>query len=460
MADPDKVSKLDKDGVVTYYSTYTAAKNASGNNPGDHDLIQIWADLLTEQIVLKDKVDIWIMPGVVINSGNSQTTIVAPTTGALNCRIYGQGKIKNHTIGNCIFINNPNANLVIECDTIEGNGGSSVSVNIQNAYKFHLTCNKVYNRDWQAIRFGQLLAPGLIQDINLNISKVETGNITTTSPFTGTTAITTRGNGFLKINEVLVRNAGHCLSHREGIITARINKLTSINNSISYPVAVHVRQYSGNSDTGNQKIILYFDEIQALTGVVTTNLSCAGVEIGEGTGIFIGRKVYSRDNPAFQIVGANTKGYLKCNEIISQGRANNSPVSAIELNNFTNELTVIANYIQGYRNNGVVFINDANVKIKNAKLVNTYTGTDVSSLGLFIAGTKIISLINVEIVTGELTNGRTIYHTGTTVSESFDLKNYGLFVNKAIDSNLKLLIGTGLSDPNYNYQYIVDSSLI
>jgi len=25
---------------------------------------------------------------------------------------------------------------------------------------------------------------------------------------------------------------------------------------------------------------------------------------------------------------------------------------------------------------------------------------------------------------------------------------------------LKLLIGTGLSDPNYNYQYIVDSSLI
>ncbi|MCY7360700.1 MAG: hypothetical protein LH629_01320, partial [Ignavibacteria bacterium] len=426
------------------------------------DLIQIRADLLNEQIVLKDLVDIWIMPGVVINSGNSQTTIIAPTTGALNCRIYGQGKIKNDTNGNCIFINNPNANLTIECNVIEGTGGgsSSVSVNIQIANKFHLNCNYVYNRDFQAIRVGQLGAIGLITDLNLKILKVETGNITTSSPFTGTTAITSRGNGFIKINKVLCRNIGHCLSHREGIITAQIKKMTTKNNytfSGMTGSTIHVNQYSGTPNSGSQKLILYFYEIQALAGIIN---SSAGIEVGEGTGIFIGRRVHSKNGPSIQIVGINTKGYVKCNEIISTGNGDNNPVNAIEFSLFTNQLTIDANYVQGYRDGGVIFINDANVQIKNAKLVNTYTGTGVSSLGLFIAGTKVITLKNVEIVTGELTNGRTIYHTGSTEPETFDLKNYGLFVNKAIDSNLKLLIGTGLSDPNYNYQYIVDSSLI
>ncbi|MBK8381734.1 MAG: hypothetical protein IPL16_07570 [Ignavibacteria bacterium] len=130
----------------------------------------------------------------------------------------------------------------------------------------------------------------------------------------------------------------------------------------------------------------------------------------------------------------------------------------MNLSNFTNQITIDANYIQGYRSNGVVFINDANVQIKNAKLVNTYTGTSVSSLGIFIAGTKVITLINVQIVIGELSNGRSIYHTGSTELNTFDLKNYGLFVNKAIDSNLKLLIGTNLGT-GYNYQYIIDPLL-
>ena len=127
------------------------------------------------------------------------------------------------------------------------------------------------------------------------------------------------------------------------------------------------------------------------------------------------------------------------------------------VSNTINQITVNANYIQGYRDSGVIFINDANVQIKNAKLVNTYTGTSVSSLGIFIAGTKVITLINVQIVIGELSNGRSIYHTGSTEPDTFDLKNYGLFVNKAIDSNLKLLIGTKVVTGNY--QYIVDPLL-
>jgi len=438
----DKVSIMDRSGAIIYYSSYSSARSAASSG----DLIQIWANL-TEQIVLLNGADIWIAPGVTIKSGSSDTTIIAPTSGELNCKIYGFGIIKNDTNGSCIFINNEDAKLKIECDVIEGQGGSVSSVNIQSASEFHLSCSKVYSRDFQALRLGLTLNPGLIQDINLNITRVETGNLTPT--YTGTTAITTRGNGFVKIDEILCRNRGHCLSHREGNITAQIKKLQTINNiSGDAGAALHVRQYDGfNPGIGTQKLIIYFDEIESLTGTVN---SSAGIEIGEGTGVIIGRKVYCSDSPAIQIQGNDTSGYVKCNEIISQGSGGNAPVNAIEFSNFNNEITFDANYVQGYRNNGVIFINDANVQIKNALIKNSYTGTTVASVGIFIAGSQIISLVNAKIVTGSLTSGQTIYYSSTSIN----VKNYGLFVNKAIESNVNLIVGTGS-----NYQYIINSEL-
>ena len=95
-------------------------------------------------------------------------------------------------------------------------------------------------------------------------------------------------------------------------------------------------------------------------------------------------------------------------------------------------------------------MNDANVQIKNALIKNTYTGTIVASVGIFIAGSQIISLVNAKIVTGSLTSGQTIYYSSTSIN----VKNYGLFVNKAIESNVNLIVGTGS-----NYQYIINSEL-
>ncbi|MBL0106958.1 MAG: hypothetical protein IPP52_06660 [Ignavibacteria bacterium] len=51
-------------GAVTFYSTYASARTAA--NAGD--LIQIWADLTDEQILLKDGDDIWIAPGRIIKN--------------------------------------------------------------------------------------------------------------------------------------------------------------------------------------------------------------------------------------------------------------------------------------------------------------------------------------------------------------------------------------------------------
>jgi len=449
-----EVSVLDKYGETTYYSNYADARMDIINSEIEHPLVQIWADL-DEQIILLDEADIWIAPGVTIR--NSSTTIIAPTTGNLNCKIYGYGTIKNTSTGNCIYISNGNAKLSIECDLIEGTGGSgSVSVNIQVANEFQLTCNKVSNRDNQAIRIGELSIPGLILYFNLKIIYLETGNDSST--FTGTTAITSRGNGFIEIEKIICKNRGHCLSHREGNVLASIKKSQSTNNiSGDAGAAIHIRQYDFfNPGIGVQKLILYFDEIDSLKGSIN---STAGVEVGEGTGVFIGRKIYSKNSPAIQIQGDITKGYIKCNEVISQGNNDEFPINAVELSNFTNQIIVDANFIIGYRDSGVVFTNgSANFILKNAKIINTFTSSSESSVGIFIfGGNQNIALSNVEIITGDLTNGRTIYFANTN---DINLKNYGLFVNKEIDTNIKLLIGIeNTSDPDYNYLYIVDPIL-
>lgn len=59
-----KLSILKRNGDMSAtYPTYAAARAASVAG----DVIQIWADL-NEQIPLKDRVDIWIMPGVELNN--------------------------------------------------------------------------------------------------------------------------------------------------------------------------------------------------------------------------------------------------------------------------------------------------------------------------------------------------------------------------------------------------------
>ncbi|MCY7360702.1 MAG: hypothetical protein LH629_01330, partial [Ignavibacteria bacterium] len=59
-------------GALTFYSNYASARTAS--NAGD--LIQIWADLTDEQLLLKDGVDIWIAPGRIIETSQGMPLII------------------------------------------------------------------------------------------------------------------------------------------------------------------------------------------------------------------------------------------------------------------------------------------------------------------------------------------------------------------------------------------------
>jgi len=468
MPNPTEVVIIKRDGSITPYTTYGSARASAVSG----DLIQIRADL-NEQILLKNLVDIWIMPGVVIDfvavSPTPQGPTITDNNTAVTCNIYGMGIIKNtDTTTNgryeCIKLSNASSKLSVECDYIEGVGGFTYITSPPNpriefygysvtvsASKFHLTCRSVISKKSLAILISSA------SDLNLNIESVETGldgTINSDNYNTGSTALITYGTGFIKINKILCRNVGHCLSVRGGSVIARIKNIKSQMNFIPpTPIqspsisAVHVSQGSGT-----QKLVLYFDEISSLTGRVN---SLAGIEVAQGTAIFIGRKIYSDNTLAVQIAGATTKGFLKCNEVIVNDG------TAIVLNDFNDQFLIDSNYIEG--NSGAVIFSggtnlaSGNFFIRNAKIINKSNSS--SARGIFLQNIyPKIALNNVKIISGTDDGSNIFLNSGTSIN----VFNYGIFLNEGIDQSkvvLKVGVGTSISDPGYNYQCIVSSLL-
>ncbi|MCB0727537.1 MAG: hypothetical protein KDD00_08735 [Ignavibacteriae bacterium] len=376
-----------------------------------------------------------------------------------HCKIYGMGVIKNTYVGTtgnvyeCIKITNANTELEITCDLIEGIGGINIDsnqgacVNVTNGKKFHLKCNYVYNHRNVGLVIGTI--SNIISDFNLTIKKIETGIQENNTPY-GTTGLITYANGFISISEIFCSNLGHCFSHRAGLITAKIFKMKTINN-VQYRHASTVQVPGPNQGSDSQKLILYFDEIQSLREIQQTGYSSDdAIQLTGGTGIFVGRRAFSTDGNGLQITRANTKGYLKCNELISSNR------NGLGLNNFTNQITLDVNYIEGNNGDaGAVFVAGvANFILKNAKCKNLANGSNSRTFWIIPDGNDdpIITFVNLKIVS----DGHIIFFDETLFG-NLEINNYGLFVNKEIDSNIKLLIGKDNSIPAlYNYLYIVD----
>ena len=241
-------------GAVTFYSTYASARTASSAG----DLIQIWADLTDEQILLKDGVDIWIAPGRIIKTSQSVPLILDNDTGytsPVSVNITGNGVFRNSNDKyRCVAIYNSGSKVTIMCDSIEGIGTDPedsewATVHIVNAAKFHLTCNKVSNVNQKAIYFDNEVA-----DININADIIENGE------YAGGDVISIKGDGILNANEVICRNNGSCLNHKAGTFIANILKLTSVNEDVESAGTVHL-----SDGTGTQNLTLFFDEIQNLS---------------------------------------------------------------------------------------------------------------------------------------------------------------------------------------------------
>ena len=420
-------------GAVTFYSTYASARTASSAG----DLIQIWADLTDEQILLKDGVDIWVAPGRIIKTSQSVPLILDNDTGytsPVSVNITGNGVFRNSNDKyRCVAIYNSGSKVTIMCDSIEGIGTDPedsewATVHIVNAAKFYLTCNKVSNVNQKAIYFDNEVA-----DININADIIENGE------YAGGDVISIKGDGILNANEVICRNNGSCLNHKAGTFIANILKLTSVNEDVESAGTVHL-----SDGTGTQNLTLFFDEIQ--------NLSKEGgnaVTASEGILNLNGRYLYSKAGLSMDL-GADAD--ILVDEIISKTKGiniNNNPSSG------NKKVIIDANIIEGSNgNNGVVkSANGSNYVVRNAKIKNTTTSSP--SIGIYIesgdADDQIIEIENIIIVTGTNTNDFSIFRNGMT--NGIAIKNLGLFVKKDKSSLVTFEVGTST---NFNYIISLD----
>ena len=154
--------------------------------------------------------------------------------------------------------------------------------------------------------------------------------------------------------------------------------------------------------------------------------------------------------------GAVQRGYVKCNEIVSEGSASGN--STLGLNDFTDQITIDVNYVEG-NSPQVVYsfgssTNPGNFVLKNAKIKNKNTST--SSKGILLQNIyPIVTLRNVKIVSGSDTGSNIFLASGTSI----DVNNYGLFGNAAIQGAVNLKIGPKPGAMGYNYQCIIDGDL-
>ncbi|MCY7361975.1 MAG: hypothetical protein LH629_07920, partial [Ignavibacteria bacterium] len=334
-------------GVPTFYSTYAAARTAAS----DGDLIQVWANLTNDQILLKNNVDVWIAPARVIDMTTDMPTV--QDDGSVTCNIYGYGIIKNsyHTSTSgdhyeCIRITNSSSKVSIQCDYIEGIGriynsgidaNEGVSILIEGLYSsqsFRLQCNKVINQNNSAIVFRNADVFTPENEINLNVKTVQSG-ISGVSG-SGRTAVELAGKGFVSINEVICPVKGSCLVHKAGNIIANIIKLTT--SDASEPAV-----WVGDGDE-SQDLKLYFNEIKNIN---TT--SGDAVRVTQGIVNIIGRKIYSSKGLSLDLKEDIISAYFQCNEI-------NSGTKGINLYNHNEAVVIQANFIEGSNGHyGVIY---------------------------------------------------------------------------------------------------------
>lgn len=431
-----RVSVLRSDGSISNYTTYDDASDNSTTG----ELIIIWTDLDSEQILLKDGVDIWIMDGVEILFSDDPVIIDGGI--AVTCRIYGNGKIRNNLFS-CIELTNPGTKLKIGCDTIVGGLNT---IDVQAATQFYLKCNSILSSKTALVLGIVGTNDTAISDVNIQVKKIETSTASTS-----TTAVVSRSFGFFEIDEIKCNKVGHCFSHREGVATAIIRRMETTNTETSETATLHVSA-TGPQGTGDQTLVLYFDEILAnATGEEV--YSGSAIEAGGGYMYAVGRMVYSSHNYAMSCGLLLKTGYFNIINFISEATKDYYPLN---IANYEGDVLINSKFIEGkYSPNSgnslVVSLNGSSLiipkcTIKNAYLINNGTSLTQGVYGIYLDSTYVdLAINNLKIISRD----EVVISPGGSMS----INNYGLYGNENIN-NITLQIGTGVND-----LFIVDPDL-
>lgn len=244
------------------------------------------------------------------------------------------------------------------------------------------------------------------------------------------------------LNKLTCTGYGSCFLHKDGVAAATINKISTLQPDTETSTVANSTILL-DAGTGDQDLVMYFDEIK--------NLNIYGgdaVKITEGKASLIGRNINCTKGKSLDLIENIVSAFIQCDEIISLSEG-------INIANSDEAIVIEANYIEGSSGNDGVVRSSSGSKyiLRNAKI--KCVDISISSVCLFIStGIQEIEIENLILVTGNLVDGDTIRRDGSNI----EVKNLGLFVNKAINESLiTLVIGTGLIEPDdYNYKYIVD----
>ena len=240
-----------------------------------------------ERIYLKDGVDIILEEGVVITN-NSTNEVFIDNGVSVNCKILGQGTIKQTGTGTAIYLTGTNSDIYIECNYIEvtgyGNGGGTSACISSNIKNLVVKCHKMVSKDGCGILMGSNS-----QTFNFTIDLIETGINGT--PNTGSTAIWGFGDGYYKIDKIVCWNNGHCFSHHKGKCVAHITRMYKYNN-LNYIAPVSML---GHQTFNSVDVTIYFDEISSYNGLTGAP---PAVECGRGILNLYGRRIHTDGDSA------------------------------------------------------------------------------------------------------------------------------------------------------------------
>jgi hypothetical protein len=145
------------------------------------------------------------------------------------CNITGGGIITNTYSETdkeeCIEISNSASEVNIECYRIENEGDNSsvtggAAVNIISAARFSLICNRVFCKYNTAVKISDC------PDFFMNIISVESGTLQ--NPNTGAPVLLIEAAGSMYMNELTCKGYGSCFVHKDGIVAANINKISTL----------------------------------------------------------------------------------------------------------------------------------------------------------------------------------------------------------------------------------------
>lgn len=273
------------DGKSKFFSKIQSAIEEAVST-GGNVIVHKRATAYDENIILKNGVNITLEEGAVVTSSTA-SAVFSDDGVAVVCSILGSGVIKLLSTAssvNCIYIGNTNSELTLECDYIELTGppttySAGACIKFYGK-KINVKANKILAKSGVGI---WLVLP-TVEKFNLEIGEIETGIVG--QPLTGTTALLTHGEGFIKINKITNNNGGHTFSHRKGKCVAYINGQYKLSNTD----VVSAIACLGSQSYNDVELTLFFDEI------VSLGPTC--IESGRGVMNLYGRKIWCAANSA------------------------------------------------------------------------------------------------------------------------------------------------------------------